>query len=157
MACVVDNNDHRSGGVTPTVFTDDPLTVDNVESRNLHIQQLRTAIHNEIVVRNGTPGTYSDDPLDPDSPEARIVHINELNAEAAVMHAAPRCILDVTPAPSLSNVLVGDDVVKAHIEALRAYVNLNENVECFCDCDYTCSDKSDKSDKSDCGDNGGDM
>lgn len=150
-------DDHRPGGCHPTVWIDDPLTVDNVAVRIQHIQQLRTALINEITTRNGVPGAYSDDPLLADSPLGRDVHINEPNAQAAVMHAAPRCITDTTPAPALSNVTVGDAEIRAHITALRAYINLNENVECFCDCDYVCADNAHNSHKSDCGDNAADM
>jgi len=149
--------DHRAGGCHPTVWTNDPLTINDVLVRKQHIQELRTAMSAEITVRNGVPGTYSDNPLSEDDKADKDIHINELNAKASTMHAAPRCITDTTPAPSLSNVSVGDDVVRAHIIALRAYINTNENVECFCDCDYVCADNAHNAHKSDCGDNDADM
>jgi len=150
-----DNDGNYIGPVTPTTWTDDPLTT-SVIAKDTHHNELRTAIDDELT-------RWSQSwPADPGAVTTadKILSTHVRNLRDGILEAYP----DSWPPSFLDDSNTGtDDILEAQqYNELRNQVNVIEaicacdcnyactcdcNYACTCNCDYSCGCDTDKSDR----------
>ena len=117
-------------GITPTTWTDDPLS-SSITDKSIHHNQLRTAISAELTRRSKSwpvdPGAVST------ATTISYLHPRRLRdgINAAKTWSYPAAVLDIVLAS-------GVQIFASANTALRSQINIYE-AECVCDCNYcTC-------------------
>jgi hypothetical protein len=141
-----------------TVWTDSPIVAGTTEIRAVHINELRTAINNEISRRAGGIKSWTDPTLVvPPGANPNIVresHVRELRAAANYAETID-CVTDLAPVQTWTDDPIVPDVTPiraTHINELRTYFNQLET-QCTCNCDSHCACNSQCCNCDHCGSN----
>jgi len=120
------------------------IVTDQTLARQIHRQELCTAINNDISARGGTPYVWTDTPgpAQVDNAPWRKTHIDQLRAACAYCWSLiTPCSTNTVPAPVWASGAINADqqlIRKLHVDELRNYTNSCEDT-CHCDCASHCS------------------